>query len=93
MARSTRAAPDSPPSRWQRLRRFLQPPDFTDEAKNARVSYSRDLAVTRLTADERRLKQMLVNLLSNAVKFTPASGALGLDVQGDAARQEVRSTV
>ncbi|MCW9001370.1 MAG: nitrate- and nitrite sensing domain-containing protein [Rhodospirillales bacterium] len=27
-----------------------------------------------LTADERRLKQILINLLSNAVKFTPPSG-------------------
>jgi signal transduction histidine kinase len=36
--------------------------------------------VSRLWADERRLKQMLVNLLSNAVKFTPAEGRIGLDV-------------
>lgn len=27
-----------------------------------------------LTADERRIKQILVNLLSNAIKFTPAGG-------------------
>lgn len=33
-----------------------------------------------LTADPRRLKQILVNLLSNAVKFTPDEGRVGLRV-------------
>ncbi|MBI3417910.1 MAG: response regulator [Verrucomicrobia bacterium] len=33
-----------------------------------------------VSADERRLKQILVNLLSNAVKFTPEAGAVGLEV-------------
>ncbi len=32
-----------------------------------------------ISADERRLKQMLVNLLSNAVKFTPDGGEIGLE--------------
>ena len=32
-----------------------------------------------ISADERRLKQMLVNLLSNAVKFTPDGGKIGLE--------------
>jgi PAS domain S-box-containing protein len=36
--------------------------------------------VDQLTADERRVKQMLVNLLSNAVKFTPEGGRVGIDV-------------
>jgi CheY-like chemotaxis protein len=47
----------------------------------------------KLYADPRRLKQMLVNLLSNAVKFTPTCGAVGLRVQGDAARQVVEFVV
>lgn len=37
----------------------------------------------RFLADPRRLKQILVNLLSNAVKFTPAGGAVTLQVTTD----------
>ena len=34
-----------------------------------------------LTADRRRVKQMIVNLLSNAIKFTPAGGRVELSAQ------------
>jgi CheY-like chemotaxis protein len=61
--------------------------------KNLRVVSSLDSTVGMIQADGRRLKQMLVNLLSNAVKFTPAGGAIGLDVVGDAAAQCMRLTV
>ncbi|MBL8058187.1 MAG: PAS domain S-box protein [Anaerolineales bacterium] len=44
------------------------------------LTFTQDSAVTILTGDARRLKQMLVNLLSNAVKFTPAGGEVGLEV-------------
>ncbi len=34
----------------------------------------------RIIADERKMKQILYNLLSNAVKFTPAGGAVCVNV-------------
>ncbi|HMQ54341.1 MAG TPA: ATP-binding protein, partial [Anaerolineae bacterium] len=46
-----------------------------------------------LSADERRLKQILVNLLSNAIKFTPQGGQIGLEVTQDGERQAVNFTV
>jgi PAS domain S-box-containing protein len=61
--------------------------------KGLKLTYHRDPIVTRLSADERRLKQILVNLLSNAVKFTPTGGALGLEVRGDQSRLEVHFMV
>jgi DNA-binding response OmpR family regulator/anti-sigma regulatory factor (Ser/Thr protein kinase) len=49
-------------------------------------------AIGAVTADELRLKQVLVNLLSNAVKFTPDGGSV--DVRGwrDGDRVEVTVT-
>jgi PAS domain S-box-containing protein len=41
-----------------------------------RVSLDIDHRLGQLTADERKLKQILLNLLSNAVKFTPDEGAV-----------------
>lgn len=51
--------------------------------KQQRVEFSMNPMVITLTADGRRLKQMLVNLLSNAIKFTPEGGELGLEVTGN----------
>lgn len=48
--------------------------------KQIRMNYANALPGVRLSADARRLKQMLVNLLSNAVKFTPEGGQVGLNV-------------
>jgi signal transduction histidine kinase len=38
------------------------------------LALTTDLAEIGITADERRLRQVVFNLLSNAVKFTPADG-------------------
>ncbi len=61
--------------------------------KKINVSFDLDKLVQVLTADERRLKQVLVNLLSNAVKFTAEGGRVGLDVVGEGDKRQVWFTV
>jgi PAS domain S-box-containing protein len=51
--------------------------------KHITVGYSCEPIDLHMTADLRRLKQILVNLLSNAVKFTPNDGRVVLTVRGD----------
>jgi PAS domain S-box-containing protein len=51
------------------------------KAKEQRVHIIIDPAVRKVTADERRLRQILINLLSNAVKFTHEGGDVGLAVE------------
>ena len=53
------------------------------------LSSSCDAGLSTITADPRRLKQVLVNLLSNAVKFTPAGGSVQLDVTAEEAKAQV----
>jgi signal transduction histidine kinase/CheY-like chemotaxis protein len=62
-------------------------------ARGIRVHRDFDPGLASLTADELRLKQMLINLLSNAVKFTPAGGQIGLEVARDRQRGRVCFTV
>ena len=57
------------------------------------LNFSLDPTVEIISADERRLKQILVNLLSNAVKFTPEGGRVGLDVRGALSQDAVTFTV
>jgi PAS domain S-box-containing protein len=48
--------------------------------KSITISHQNDGTDTRIYADPRRLKQILVNLLTNAVKFTPEHGQVELQV-------------
>ena len=48
---------------------------------------------TIITADGRRLKQILVNLLHNAVKFTPANGRVTLEIRPSQEEQCVALSV
>jgi PAS domain S-box-containing protein len=57
------------------------------------LSFTSRPADMQVAADPIRLKQMLVNLLSNAVKFTSAGGRIGLDVEGDVGKEEIRFVV
>lgn len=50
------------------------------ETKALDVHYQLAPTLAHITADERRLRQILLNLLSNAVKFTPEHGTIGLEV-------------
>ena len=67
----------------------LQP---TAEAKGVRLSASIDAAVPQMTADARRLQQVLWNLVHNAIKFTPAQGRVEVAVTRSDRSVEIRVT-
>ncbi len=61
--------------------------------KKIDVSLENQVGAGSITADPKRLKQILVNLLSNAVKFTPEGGRIGLTVSAPQAEGVVRFIV
>ncbi len=50
-------------------------------------------SISKIFADPRRLKQILVNLLSNAVKFTPENGEVILQVNADLEQDLIKFSV
>jgi PAS domain S-box-containing protein len=55
----------------------LQP---TADSKSVRLSVTRDDVLPHISADGRRIQQILWNLLHNAVKFTRAGGSVAVSV-------------
>lgn len=45
------------------------------------LRFQKDVESLEITADDRRLKQIIFNLLSNAVKFTPDEGAIAVEAK------------
>lgn len=60
------------------------------EKKSIAIQRTISKDVGRVTADRRRLCQILFNLLSNAVKFTPEGGSVGLEVRRRSSAAEQR---
>lgn len=62
-----------------------------EPAKNADVSVSLECrkSIGKLSADEKRIKQVLFNLLSNAIKFTPKGGSIRVGAKSKAEGQVV----
>jgi heavy metal sensor kinase len=88
-----------PPAEWVRFDLAQLVADTADQmsllALDKRVSLScKSAEGVTVEGDRSRLKQVVVNLLDNAIKYTPAGGAVSLEVrpEGGYAVLEVRDT-
>jgi PAS domain S-box-containing protein len=57
------------------------------------ITYAKELDISKIYADPRRLKQILVNLLTNAVKFTAEHGQVTLQVHANAGRDLIQFSI
>lgn len=61
--------------------------------KSINITHPEDMDDSKIYADPRRLKQILVNLLTNAVKFTPKNGQVILQVDTDVEQDRIQFSV
>ena len=61
--------------------------------KSINLTYRNEASISRISADPRLLKQILVNLLTNAVKFTPQGGQVTLHVRTEPEQRLIQFSV
>ena len=84
-------------------REDLDPADVCDAAlrlispharrKQLRISTLYDHTLANLSADPKRMRQMVINLLTNAIKFTPVGGRIDLRVSEQHATNTLRISI
>ncbi len=64
---------------------------FKEQAEDQSIQLSLDVPedIGSITADERRVTQVVINLLSNAIKFTPKGGQAGIIARRDGGNVQV----